>query len=430
VKRALPALLAGLVLISSVGYAGVEGMTAGDEVSLAPTAAGAVTATSHTATSSAAGRKLAFWQARAKRDPLDYDAQVRVATAQMELARETGQHRLYADAEQVLRHVLARSPDHIAARGMLAFALNAQHQFNSARATAERVLELSPHDSAAWAALGDAALELGELEVARAAYERVLAADRGLFGLKRWANYLSDIGDEQQALDTLAEAAAVGARRGAAASEIARCFLQRGEINYQRGRYTAAAREYQQALSHWQGYLPLEHLAEIRAVQGDYQQADALYAKATALVAAPEILAAHAGVKLSLGLKRDAALLNDRAEAGYREAIADGDTGYYRLLALFLNDVRGRPQDAIEFARLDVSLRADPTGLMVLAWIQQRAGLSRKATATVELALEQGMPRDAISLLRAGTVLMENGDRERGSQLLRAAREINPVLTL
>ena len=375
------------------------------------------------------GPEVGFWSERLDRDPYDYIARIRVATALMSDARATGDHSGYVTAEGHLRDALGIAPDCVDAHVTLAFALSAQHRFVDARKSAERALELDPDDTGAWAALGDALLETGDTAGAARAYGRVADDDRGLFALSRSANVAAAEGRFDEAVTLLREAADVGESRGLRVSEYARCRVLAGDIEFQRGRWDEAEALYQKALEAWpNGTLPLEHLAELSAAQGRLAESRELYRRAISRGSHPELSAALAVVCDELGEHAEAARLSDAALDGYRRAIDAGDVGYLRHLALHLCDTANRPAEALPFAARDAELRPCAASYVVLAWVRHCAGDRDGALRDMAAAIATGAPApgtDAETLWRGGVILDDANDAH-GREWLTIALARNP----
>ncbi|HYC21337.1 MAG TPA: tetratricopeptide repeat protein, partial [Candidatus Bathyarchaeia archaeon] len=89
--------------------------------------------------------------------------------------RETGSVSFLDLATRAAQASLRAMPEtqNLGAVAVLAQSEQASHDFRAARGHAERLVELAPDHSEAYQILGDALLELGEYEPARAAFARM-----------------------------------------------------------------------------------------------------------------------------------------------------------------------------------------------------------------------------------------------------------------
>ena len=363
--------------------------------------------------------KAHFWTRRAARNETDPLAHLQAGNALAQLARETGDHAFNRDAERYLRAALTLGSDSYSALTGLAFVLGAQHRFTEARQAATRARDINPHAIAAWAALGDAALEQGDLPVAEQAYARLVSQDRGVFTLVRLANLAFAQGREAQALAALDEAVETGISRRVNAAEVARCLVLAGNAYFQGGRFEQAETRYQRALGmRPDDYLAIEHLAELRAAEGRLEASRALYAQIANLAAHPDLAAAWSGVERQLGDETRADTLLEQAVSGYRTAVDSGDPGYLRHLALHLADGDGGRDEAVRLAERDVQSRPTAESWAVLAWTLHRAGRSDAALNALARVSERNGVLSADSLYRSALVYRDAGDTARARRLL------------
>ena len=134
---------------------------------------GAGSATANDADLARIRANVTFWGGRSRAHPNDFVSAQKLGESQIELARATGDLTAYLAADQALATALTIDPDLPAATAYRGVVFVALHRFVDARALAQGVLEGTPDDPTALATLGDASLELGDLEGARKAYTRL-----------------------------------------------------------------------------------------------------------------------------------------------------------------------------------------------------------------------------------------------------------------
>ena len=374
-------------------------------------------------------RQIQFWEARLNNaDPEDDVAPAQLGTAYLLKARESGDYSFYPKAEATLRRAVAINPKSYDARVALAFALGAQHKFHDAVALAERAVKDRPGEPDAYGILGDASLETGRIDRAEESYATLVKLSPSLFAFGRVANLRLAKGDSEGALASLARAIEAGGARGSSKDELARCFVTTGAIHWGHGRWDEAERSYRKALEVTpDAYLPLEHLAELRASQKRHAESLALYEKAMALAPHPDFFEAVAAIHAEAGRPAEADAWRDRALAGYRAMIGRGDVGYYRHLAHFYSDVRPDPAEALKWAKKDLEVRQDALTYDTLAWAHYRAGEFPEAAKVAAKALADGTD-DANVLFHAGMIFHRAGDKSKAKAHLDRALASNPRL--
>lgn len=375
-------------------------------------------------------REIAFWESHLERDPYDYVSRIKLGTAYLRKARVGGDYRQTLRAESVLREALARAPQSYDGLVALAFALNAQHRFEDGARVARQAVELRPQALLGYGALGDALLERGDVAGAQLAYDKLIALDGGLFALTRRANLRFIRGDTRGALEDVRQAAEIGRARGAAAEDIARCYVTIGAKHFLRGAFDEAEAHYREALKLWpDGYLPLEHLAELRAARGDFEGALALYERVVSKVPNPDLLQAVGDVHAARFDGAAAARWHDRALAGYLARVADGDRSYYRNLALFFADIRPDPAQSLEWARKDLVVRQNVYTYDTLAWALYRNGMFDEALDAANHALKHET-EDATLWLHAAKIHQALDQEQKARRHLQRALLITPARTL
>ena len=105
-----------------------------------------------------------FWAARLTAHPNDIVSAVKLAESDVAEARMTGDVTDYLRAEQAADAAIVAQPGYLPAQSMRASILVSLHRFPQARELARWILFRSPADSTALGVLGDASLELGDLD--------------------------------------------------------------------------------------------------------------------------------------------------------------------------------------------------------------------------------------------------------------------------
>lgn len=371
-------------------------------------------------------RQILFWQSRLDRDPEDPITPTKLGVALLQKGRESGEHSFYGRAEEMLQEALKRNPGYTPALSHLASASIAQHKFRHARTLADKVVRASPEDAYGHGLLGDAALELGDITVAEKSYTTMLDLAPSLAAYSRQANLLYFKGENRQALASYSQAIDAGTQSGIAAEHVAWCHAQKGHLHFRTGDFEKAEIEYELAGKLFSDHaLIAEYVGELRAAQGRYDEALAIYRKLHARMARPELSQALGDLLQFMGRIDEAKKCHDSALAGYLKAAEQGDAHYYHHLAAFYADTREQPEEAVKWARKDLEIRQSVFAWDTLAWALYRNGKWMEALQAAENALKLGT-EDAHLLFHAGTIHQRAGIPEEGRALLEQALKVNP----
>ncbi len=368
---------------------------------------------------------IAFFAERLQRDPLDFISATRLGAAYIRQARETGDVGGYSRAEAALRVALRLRPDHTPAQAYMATVLLAQHDFPAAADLARTAYDADPSATQALAILGDALLELGEYDEARATYQQLAIVAPGPAALARLAHIAELEGRTRDALDLMTEAERRISERMFSPESIAWHRLQLGEMNFMTGDVDEAERWYRSSLGAFPDYpAALGGLARVAAARGDDAGAIALYEQAVAITPVPALLAQLGDVYARAGNDAAAARQYDTVELIGRLAEINR-TIYNRDLALFRADHGRDTASAVELALGELEVRRDIYGYDAVAWALYADGRAAEAVPYVEQALRLGA-KDPRLLFHAGMVFVEGGDEERGQRYLEEALSANP----
>ena len=157
-------------------------------------------------------KNVKFWGDRAAASPRDFVSAGRLAASQIELARATGDVSAYLAAGAAIDAALAVYPEYefaLAYQGVVQIAL---HRFVDARESATALLAGRPDDAAAIATLGDASLELGDIDAAAEAYARLQVLDGSEASLVR-VSHLAFIQGRTEDAVAASRSAVTSARR-------------------------------------------------------------------------------------------------------------------------------------------------------------------------------------------------------------------------
>jgi tetratricopeptide (TPR) repeat protein len=371
-----------------------------------------------------------FWGARLTASPRDIVAAVKLAESDVAEARLTGDVTAYLRAEAAADAALHAQADYPPALGMRASILVALHRFPEARDLANRIISQAPGDATALGVLGDASLELGDLDTAGKAYGELRAVADGSSAQVRAGRLAFVQGDVAGAVAADRAAVAAAMDEGLEGDALAFYQVTLGETLLATGDAAEARDAYAAALES-RPDLPaaLVGLAKLDAVGGDLDTAIARLDGAIAVIPLPDSLA------------RRADLLDRRAASGDAEKAATdrstvevvarlaGDAAYVydRGLSLYLSDHGLDPDRAVRLATDELAVRRDVYGYDALAWALLNAGRPAEAAAPTASALAAGT-HDARLWYHAGLVAAANGDVAAARTDLSAALALGPAL--
>lgn len=384
---------------------------------------------------SATDRLVASLQLRVKVYPQDYAGYDQLGAAYIQKGRETGDATYYELAKQALDKSLdfvSHDPAAAAAKTHMAVVAMGEHRFEEALQWAEDALALGFGDPSPWAIVGDALTDMGRYDEAQAAYSKL----RNLNGPSNQVNgicyehdsrlaYLRFIsGDAQGAIQLMRTAIQTAVSLHMPAENIAWSDYQLGEICFRSGDLTGAEQAYQAGLTTDSGsYRNIAGLAEVRAVQGRYEEAIQLYQRAIAVIPYPMFAAALYDLYLKVDRQADA-----KKEQDLIEFISNlnpiNQRLFYRDLALFYADHDLKLKESVELAQEELNVRQDIYTWDILAWVLYKNARYQEAAVAAQKALSMGT-KDALLLFHSGMIYQRLGDTAKAQDCLGQALSIN-----
>lgn len=371
-------------------------------------------------------QKIAFWQERITANARS-DVQYQYLGELFSLkARETGDASQYERARQAFETAIALYPGNASARSGLAVTLVALHEWQAAIDQATAILAADARAHGAVAVIGDASLEVGDLETARAAFETLRQVAGGPSVEARFARLAFLRGDTDGAIEILERAAASAAAINRPAEELAFYHYSIGEYRFGQGDFDGADRAFLASIAALPSYyLPIAGRGRVAYARGDLGAAIEAYERATAIIPRPELLA-------YLGDLHAVAGDQDAAEEHYApvDFIADlGDAQASvanREVALFQATHQRDTAHAVRLAVAELEVRRDIYGYDALAWALFNDGQAEAARDPARHAVELGT-RDARLLYHLGMIERAAGLVDEGNGHLREALALNPA---
>lgn len=363
-------------------------------------------------------QQILYMQTAAKKSEEKPDAWIMLGRAWVRKARESNDPGFYLNASASADVALAISPGNYLARDLKALVLLNNHEFEAARALAQKIVDQRPDDAMGYGTLSDALLELGRFKEAAAATQTMIDLKPNLPSYSRASYFRWLEGDIPNAKEFARQAIDSGA--GAEDPEPrAWEIVQSAHIFWHEGDYEGSEHGYDLALQAIADY-PSAYAGKGRAAlsRGDTKRAADLLARA------------YTGSPLAetswlLGDARQ--LLGDTkgADEAYARVEKDGKASDPRTLSIFWTTKDKNPTEALALAEAEKKKRGDLYTEDTLAWALYRNRRFTEAKEASDRALAHGT-KDARLLFHAGAIRIALGDRAAGKKLVTDALALNP----
>jgi Tetratricopeptide repeat len=366
---------------------------------------------------------IAFYAARAARDPQGAIDLAQLSALYLRRARATGDNEDLLRAESTARRSLRnRAGRNRKAQAVLTSSLMAQHRFAEARLIAEAMVAGDSTGIAQRATRAEIDLELGRYDSARAAlgslalYRTDLAvAPR----LARWAELRGRPGDARRLLREARDEA--WRRVDLPVEQLAWYQLRLGDLALRYGHLGEARRELETGLEIApDDYRLLSALARLEAARHHWRDAILYGERSIAQALDPATLGLLDDAYSALGDSRKAAEY-DRA---MRLTVLRQPGPYHRAWSLFLLDHDRDVPKVLAKVKAEIRTRHDIYGYDLLAWALHQSGRDREARDAMNHALALGT-HDATLYYHAGMIARGLGDDQSARHYLRAALETN-----
>lgn len=189
------------------------------------------------------------WSARSSASDSDYISRTNLGSALAGIGSEQADLEKYEEAEVVLREALTINESYGPAQLLLASVLNSQHRFDEARQLARSIHREDPNEVSALALIGDASLELGDLDDAAEHYEELVALERSAPTVSRLARLASMRGDSEAAVEFAEEALDASTGLALRPHQAAFYWFQLGHFRFEAGDFEGAVSDLEAALT-------------------------------------------------------------------------------------------------------------------------------------------------------------------------------------
>lgn len=358
--------------------------------------------------------------------PYDYSSLTSLGEAYIQRARETGDAEYNDKAELALKKAIELNKDNYLAYVLLGRVCSYRHEFRETLDYAIKAINIKPEQSIAFGILGDAYMELGEYDKAGKAYEFMQSLRPGFDSYSR-ISYIKELtGDAESAIQLMQMAIEDGLRRNLPRENIAWAHVILGSLYFNKGDLNQAEKYYREALNiSTDYYLALEHIAEINARKGNYEEAVKLYKKVISLNPKGEFYKALADSMMKLGRQEEAEQFYDKTTEIYDDYVRKGNNGYLRQIALFYSDNDTNIDKALELASKDLEIKPDIYAYDTLAWVYYKRGDLDKAMEAAQKSMVLGT-KDSTLYYHIGMIHHRLGNRDKAKEYLTLALSTNP----
>jgi len=300
--------------------------------------------------------KVAELMSKIDKDPRDTKSRLKLVTIYLAEARITGEHPYYYPAVlKITDGILSMEPQNFEALTYKASVLMSQHRFADALAVAESAKKINPDNAYIYGVLVDANVELGRYEEAVRMSDIMQGLKPSLESYSR-ASYLREIyGDYPGAI----QAMGMAVQAGLPGSE-PYCWSKKtlGYLYEQTGNRKMAEKQYLEILQERPSYaFALEGLARIEKSRKNYDRALKYLDEAAAIM--PEV-SFHEEMADIYALQG----LTEKADAKFAEVVemlkedeASGHIVYLDLAKFYLKF--GRYDEALAYAQKEYDARPD-----------------------------------------------------------------------
>lgn len=350
---------------------------------------------------------------------------IEAGDALAQLQRESEHARYYDAAEAVYAEALRLAPVNVDALTGMAWVTGGRHQFDKSIDWGKQALAVDSQCIEAYGILGDAALELGDYDMAFENYQIMMDLRPDLSSWSRGAHLLWVTGEKGKALALMGKAIGAGAPF---AENTAWCRIRMATMLFDDGALPAAEQNIRPLLEAGSKNSHLLLLAaRIAAAKEDFSLAEKHYR--TLLESGPNQQAsAGLGDLMTVsGKAADAEAFYQTVESLHTTHVKDGvhDHGF---MAKFLADHDRNLVEALRMAE-EHKLTKNVQEADTLAWVYFKNGMLPQAIAAMKRALSQNTP-DPEMHYHAGMIASAFGDVTAAKKHLEQALAMNPNFSL
>ena len=361
-------------------------------------------------------KRIALYEHWVAADPANISSQTLLAGAYIQKTRETTDYDYLNRASKIIDKVLAQKQDYEALQLRNVVEMNLHH-FSKVVEFAGEMTRSTPTDPQNWGTLGDALLEMGRYDEARAAFEKMLSIRANLFSYNRLAFYRFVTGDIDGGISMMQQAVEAGARFP---ENKAWCLVELGNMYFKTGKLDEAEHAYRSAIATF----PTLHtayagLGSVQAAQGQLADAIVSYKHAQSITPMVQYAGALHDLYAATGKNAEARQQADLVDVTAKLEEASNMKANRTLALVYANQDRNLP-GALELAEADFEVRHDVYTYDALAWALYKNKRYAEARKASDQALKLGTP-EAQFFYHAGMIANALGDRSAAKNELQKA---------
>jgi tetratricopeptide (TPR) repeat protein len=369
-----------------------------------------------------ADERIAAQEKRLKDAPNNPAVQAELASAFIQKLRETTDFAYLNRAAALVDKILATDPANYDGIRLSAEIETHRHNFPRAAELATSLIKRNPSDTGALGMLGDSLMEMGQYAAAGEVYERMLAIAPDLASYNRVAYHRFVTGDKHKSVDWMGMAIQAGSPTP---ENLAWCLVEFGDMLFKTGRTADAHIAYEQALKTLPGYHRANAaLGREFAAAGKFEEAEASFLKAQAVIPLPEYAGALETICTQLRKTTEADQQRNLLDVIDKLGRVNGEKGNRALALVYANENRHLDR-ALEQIRGELETRKDVYTYDALSWVLFRGGNQKDAEAASQKALAMHTP-EPMFLYHAGVIAIAGGNEQAGKELLARALALNP----
>lgn len=335
--------------------------------------------------------------------------------------RDTQAEGWFDEAEAAYQQALKLEPENVAAMNGMAWVMGGRHRFAESVKWAKKALAVTPDNPESHGIIGDAVLELGDLERAFECYQMMMDLRPDLSAYSRGGHLVWLTGNRKKGRWLMEKAISMGSPH---AENTAWCRSKLAMMLFHEGAYLPAAQVAEEGLRMAPGHLPLLlALGRIKAAQKDEKAAVSAYQSVLAQGQHLEALAALGDLHASAGRTEEAEAFYQKVER-LHEANQAAGIHDHTFTARFFADHDRQLDRALELAQEHLNSQ-NVYDADTLAWAHYKKGEFAEAKKCMERALRAKTP-EAEFYYHAGMIAAATGDRAGASKLLSRALSLNP----
>jgi tetratricopeptide (TPR) repeat protein len=381
---------------------------------------GPATASATVASLAVLDHDIGLWTANVAKNDRDFVSATTLGSLYDARGRLTGDVGDYLRAEDALDRSLAIAPGEMAAGVLHARLRQTMHDFTAAMVETQAILKDDPTQMQALATLGDAKLELGDIDGAAAAFATLQAKVPGPAVTARLSRIAFLRGDATAAGALAKRAFDEAMAAGQTGSGLGWYAYVAGTVAISAGTPNDAITWFEKALAAWpDSYLALAGEARAQGALGRTDAAIASYRLAIAVAPQPDSLT-FLGDLYALAGKAKLAENQYATVEAIAHLAAINQQVYNRQIVLFSVNHDRDLVAALTLAAQELTFRKDIYGYDAYAWALLANGRAAEADAAMQHALSLGT-RDTILWFHAGMIASAVGDTARAKTFLEAA---------